>query len=392
MLKKLREYDYKKYDLGVLIASIILGAVGAFLLLKIPGVKNPDRASLKQLVGVFSGICLTIFISLFDYHFVAKFFIPLYLLNFVLLFLTKFTRFGIEVYGQKRWFGIENLIKFQPSELTKVIMIIVIAKLFDMMKERLNKLSTLVIIGIVMAVPTFLVLIQTDLSTSVVLFGSFIVMLFVSGYSIKILAVIFSVAVPTVYALFWYILQPDNLFIKYKILKTYHQNRILSLLNPTEYADLLYQQENAVEAMRSGGLLGKTFTGDESIRGTAYVPVVESDFIFTGIGEEFGFLGAALVIFLLSFIVFRFMLIAKRSNDLLGKIIASGAASILMLQTFINIGVVSMILPNTGIPLPFVSNGLSSVVGCYSMMGLVLNISINSNKKQLQDKNLFLID
>jgi rod shape determining protein RodA len=151
----------------------------------------------------------------------------------------------------------------------------------------------------------------------------------------------------------------------------------------------LYQQENAVEAMSSGGLMGKTLTGDTGVRGTAYVPVVESDFIFTGIGEEFGFLGAAIVILLFTFLVFRIMLIAKRATDIMGKVIATGAAAIIMLQTFINIGVVSMILPNTGIPLPFVSNGLSSVVGCYSMLGLVLNIAINTGKKQVPEKILF---
>ena len=133
--------------------------------------------------------------------------------------------------------------------------------------------------------------------------------------------------------------------------------------------------------------MGKSFTGDTGVRGTAYVPVVESDFIFTGIGEEFGFIGAAFVILLLSFLVFRIMLVARRSRDLMGKIIATGTAAIIMFQTFINIGVVSMILPNTGIPLPFVSSGLSSVVGCYSLLGLVLNIAINTGKSKKANKD-----
>lgn len=391
MFKKLQEYDFKKFDLGLLITAILLGSLGAFLLLKIPGVINPEASSLKQLKGIFCGVCLAIFVSMFDYHFVAKFFVPLYLINFVFLFLVKFTKFGIDVYGAKRWLGIEEVFSFQPSELTKVIMLIVIAKLFDLLKERLHKFSTLIIVGIVMAIPTFLVLIQTDLSTAIVLFGSFVVMVFASGYSMKILGVVTVVAVPVVYALFWYILQPNNLLIEYKIMKLYQQNRILSLLHPdnAEYSDLLYQQENAVEAISSGGLLGKTLTGDTGLRGTAFVPVVESDFIFTGIGEEFGFLGAAVVILLFTFLVFRIMLIARRSTDIMGKVIATGAAAILMFQTFINIGVVSMILPNTGIPLPFVSSGLSSVVGCYSMLGLVLNIAINTGKKKVPQKSLF---
>jgi len=389
MFKKLQEYDFRKFDLGMLIATIILGAIGAFLLRVIPGVTNPESAYLKQLLGVFFGVCLAIFVALFDYHFVAKFFVPLYMINLVFLLMVKFTKFGMGVYGTKRWLGIENVFSFQPSELTKVIMIIVMAKMFDLLKERLHKFSTLIIVGIIMGIPTFLVLIQTDLSTAIVLFGSFIVMVFASGYSIKILAVLTAVAVPTVYGLFWYILQPDNLLIEYEIMKPYQQDRILSLINPEDYPELLYQQENAVEAMSSGGLMGKTLTGDTGVRGTAYVPVVESDFIFTGIGEEFGFIGSAVVIIIFAFLVFRIMLVAKRATDIMGKVIATGAAAIIMLQTFINIGVVSMLLPNTGIPLPFVSNGLSSVVGCYSMLGLVLNIAINTGKKRVSEKKLF---
>jgi len=391
MFKKLREYDFRKFDIGLLFVTILLGVSGAYLLRIIPGVKNAEAASLKQLFGVFFGVCLAIFVAMFDYHFVAKFFVPLYFFNLALLLMVKFTKFGISVYGAKRWFGIEDVFQFQPSELTKVIMIVVIAKLFDLFKERLHKFSTLVIIGIVMAVPTFLVLIQTDLSTAIVLFACFVVMVFASGFSMKILSVVVAVAVPCGYGLFWYILQPDNLLIKYKIMRNDQQKRILSVLHPenAEYSDLLYQQENAVEAISSGGLLGKTFTGDTGVRGTAYVPVVESDFIFTGIGEEFGFIGSAAVILLITFIVFRIMLVARRATDIMGKVIATGAAAIFMVQSFINIGVVSMILPNTGIPLPFVSNGLSSVVGCYSMLGLVLNIAINTGQKKVKEKKLF---
>lgn len=390
MFKKLREYDFRKFDLGLLIMAILLGVIGAFVLRLLPSdLSSAETMYVKQLLGVFGGVCLAIGISLFDYHFVAKFFVPLYFLNLAMLLMVKFTKFGKAVYGAKRWLGMEGLGYFQPSEVTKVIMLVVIAKLFELLKNRLHKFSTLVLTSIVMGIPTFLVLIQTDLSTALVLFGSFIVMLFVSGYSIKILGILFTVLVPTVCGLFWYILQPDNLLIEYKILKPYQQDRILSLLNPDDYPELMYQQQNAIEAMSSGGLLGKTFTGDTGVRGTTYVPVVESDFIFTGIGEEFGFVGAAFVILLLTFLVFRIMLIAKRAEDIMGKVIAAGAASILMLQTFINIGVVSMILPNTGIPLPFVSSGLSSVVGCYSMLGLVLNISINTGKKTVSETELF---
>ncbi len=370
MRNKLSEYNFKKLDLLLLVTAISLGCIGAVVLNLIPGVK--EDMSVKQMLGVFFGFCLAIFVSLFDYHFVAKFYIVLYLLNLAMLILVKFTSFGISVYGAKRWLGIENVFSFQPSELTKIIMIIVMAKFFDLFKERLHKFSTLILAAIIMGIPTVLILIQTDLSTSIVLVACFAIMVFASGYSLKILGVLVAIFIPSFSVLFWYVQQPTQ-----KLLKPYQQERILSLLNPEAYPDLIYQQKNAVEAISSGGLLGKTFIGDTGIRGTAYVPVIESDFIFTAIGEEFGFVGTAIVILLLAFISFRIMLIGSKSYDIMGKIIASGVASIIILQTFVNIGVVSMILPNTGIPLPFVSSGLSSVVGCYSMLGVVLNISIN---------------
>ena len=373
MRNKLSEYNFKNFDLSLLVSAILLGIIGAIVLHLIPGVA--ENMPLKQILGVFFGFCLAIFVSLFDYHFVAKFYIILYILNLAMLILVKFTKFGISVDGAKRWLGIEDVFSFQPSELTKIIMIIVMAKFFDLFKERLHKFSTLILAGIIMGIPTFLIAIQTDLSTSIVLVVCFAVMVFASGYSLKILGILIVIFVPSFSVLFWYVQQPTQ-----KLLKPYQQDRILSLLNPEAYPDLIYQQKNAVEAISSGGLLGKAFTEDTGIRGTAYVPVIESDFIFTAIGEEFGFVGAMIVILLLTFIAFRIMLIGSNSCDMIGKIISVGAASIIIAQAFVNIGVVSMILPNTGIPLPFVSSGLSSVVGCYSMLGVVLNISINQKK------------
>lgn len=373
MMNKLREYNFKKYDLGILMLAILLGVIGSYMLKVMPGLS--ERFYLKQLFGIALGIGLAIFVSLFDYHFVAKFYILLYLFNLGLLFLVKFTSYGISKYGAKRWFGIEDLFEFQPSELTKVIMIIVMAKYFDLLKNKLNKLYTIIGAAAIMAVPTFLVLIQTDLSTSIVLLVCFVVMVFVSGYSLKILLCLASIGIPLVFGLFWYIQQPGQV-----LLTENQQNRVLSILNPEAYPDLIYQQANAVKAMKSGGLMGKLFTGDTGVRGTNYVPVKESDFIFTGIGEELGFVGSTLIILAIMILVFRILMIASRASDMMGRMIAAGGAAIFMVQSFINIGVVSMILPNTGIPLPFVSSGLSSVVGSYAILGMVLNISINSNK------------
>ena len=138
MIKKLRQYNFKNYKVSILVIAIILGVIGAFMLRVIPGVIDPERAYLKQLGGIAFGVALAIFVSMFDYHFVAKFYIIMYLFNLGLLVLVKWSRFGIDVYGAKRWLGIENVGSFQPSELTKVIMIVVMAKFFEIFKERLQ--------------------------------------------------------------------------------------------------------------------------------------------------------------------------------------------------------------------------------------------------------------
>lgn len=370
MLNRIKKYHFKKLDFLILVATSMLGLIGSFTLKIMPGVS--DSLSHKQIIGIFLGIFTALFVALFDYRFVCKFYIPMYIFNFVLLILVKYTRFGIVQYGAKRWLGIKDVFSFQPSELTKVILVIFVAKMFDMMKDRLKKFSTFLFIGILTAVPVYLVLIQTDLSTSIVLFVCFCIIVIASGYSWKILLFIVAVFVPIVKLLFWYIQQPGQV-----LLSTKQQGRVLSFLNPEAYPDLIYQQNNALKAIKSGGLFGKYFTDSTAQRGSTFVPVRATDFIYTGICEEFGFIGALVVIALITFIVIRMMLIAKKTSDVLAKMIISGVASIIMVQSFINIGVVSSILPNTGIPLPFVSTGLSSVLSNYIMVGLVLNISIN---------------
>ena len=142
------------------------------------------------------------------------------------------------------------------------------------------------------------------------------------------------------------------------------------------YPELTYQQDNAAAAIRSGGTIGKMLSGDTGIRGTTYVPVKESDFIFTAVAEEFGFIGSVAVIVLYLIIILLIIRIARRARDYLGMMIAIGAGALIAFQVFINIGVVTSLLPNTGIALPFMSSGLSSLLMNLVLVGILLNISI----------------
>ena len=252
-------------------------------------------------------------------------------------------------------------------------MIICLAKLYDLFKNKMDKFYVFILAVFVFAPPLGLIMLQPDLSTSIVLCVMFAMMLFSSGFNIKYIIAMLVIVVPLGIFGFWYVQQPDPMFIT-----SNQQLRILAWLHPEQYPDEMYQQLNSLKAIGSGGLLGKTLTGDTGPRGTVYVAVRESDFIFTGICEEFGFLGALVVIALFAVLTFRMIKIAINAKDLMGRLIATGCVTIFLSQAFVNMSVATLIFPNTGISLPFVSNGLSSAVSSYFMLGMVENIAINT--------------
>ena len=163
----------------------------------------------------------------------------------------------------------------------------------------------------------------------------------------------------------------------------YQKNRILAFINPEEYAsDEAYQQLNSVTAIASGMLDGKGYKNNEitSVVNGNFVSQPQTDFIFAVIGEEFGFKGCFLVIVLIMGIALECISIGRHSTDLAGKIIASGMGGLVAFQGFINMGVATFILPNTGLPLPFVSYGLTSLLSLFIGMGFVLNVRLHSNR------------
>lgn len=367
----LKQYDYKRYSITLIIVVLILGSVGAFLIKQVQ--TDAENLFLKQVLGLVAGIVGVIVLSLIDYHFIAKFYVVLYVINLILLVLVRLI--GVEFNHAKRWLDL-GFTTIQPSEFSKIIMILFMAKVFSMVRQKLNTFFVIVFSIIVMAIPTFLILIQTNLSTSLVLMFIFIMMIFAAGLSWKIIAPVLVLGIPIFMGLFWYIQQDYQV-----ILKPYQQQRILSILNPEEHEASMFQQENSVEAIGSGQLYGKLLSDDTSeVRNYKYVPISESDFIFSVAGEEFGFLGSCIIIALFGFIIYKCLMTAKQAPDYMGMLIAVGMASMFMFQVFVNIGVATQILPNTGIPLPFVSYGLSSMMSGMLAIGIILNIRLQPKK------------
>lgn len=392
---KFKEYKYKSFSWLLLFTVYIIGGIGIYLISILQD--STENLYQKQLMGYGIGLFVLLFISLIDYHFIGKMFIPLYLVGVGLLLVCKYSNsypiYGWKHYTARRWIkiggdpsaGINNTgFEFQPSEITKIAMIIVLAKFFDICRKQIKKIWVLIVSAVIVAIPVFFIFDQPDLSTSIVMLLVYAAMVFVSGVPYKFIVPIIAVTVPSAIGLLWYVQQDFQL-----LLDDYQQKRILSLLYPDEYPELIYQQANAGTAIQSGGLLGKTLTGDTSFRGTNYVPVKESDFIFTAVGEEFGFLGSCLVILLYFILILVIIRIARRAKDNLGMLIALGIGALLTFQVFINIGVVTSLLPNTGIPLPYMSSGLSSLLVNLMMIGILLNISMQPKETVTKEDNDF---
>ncbi|MGP1611886.1 MAG: FtsW/RodA/SpoVE family cell cycle protein [Catonella sp.] len=373
---KNKKYDFKNFSVSIVIAVLLLCSIGVYCLYKAGDISMAKR----QLIGIALGLFVIFVGVMIDYHFICKFVILYYFIAIMLLVMVRFTSYGVDHdTGAFRWLRISSM-EVQPSELVKIILILVLSVLFTKVQSKLNRWGIFLLSGIVMMIPTSLILIQTDLSSSMVCMFIFAMMIFMAGLSLKIIGITLAVSVPIGAGLFWYVIQPGQ-----KLLTNEQQKRILSFLDPEKYAlTVQYQQIHSVNAIASGKVLGKTLLGDVSdFRLYNKVYVNESDFIFSVVAEELGFIGCVLVISLFAFIVFKCILIAKKTNDFTGKMIAIGVSAMLVFQSFVNISVNTALLPNTGLPLPFMSYGLSSLLSNFLGIALVLNVGVQKAKHSL---------
>lgn len=367
-----RQYDYRRFDYFLLILMISLVIFGIIV---IGSARTESVFITKQIIGLVVGIIVLLIVSFIDYHTLGNFYWAIYFINIVMLLLVLFL--GEESKGATRWISI-GFLTIQPSEFNKIFMTVFMAKFFDKNQDRINSpYFWIQIIGLV-SVPMFLIKEQPDLSTSLVLIFILIFMLFIAGLNYKYIFISFAVIAPMLYFFIQYIQQPTQ-----KLLKSYQRNRILSFIDPSKYTNsLAYQQQNSVLALGSGQLHGKgLYNGTvTTVKNANFILEPQTDFIFSIIGEELGFIGCSIVLFVLFLIIIKLILIAKDSKDLFGTLIITGMVAIITFQTFINVGVAIFIVPNTGIPLPFVSYGLSSLLSLMIGIGIVLNISMQRKR------------
>lgn len=313
------------------------------------------------LIGlVIGGVSLRV-----DYRKLYRLVPALYVINAILLLVVKFA--GASALGAQRWIQVGPF-TLQPSEFAKLIMIICLARLLSNNKKGYRTWKSLLPVAGVMALPTLLIFIQPDLGTSLVFAAITFGMLYLCGLRMRLVKqalIAFVVAFP----LIWFF-----------VLHSYQKMRIMVLFNPdVDPFGSGYHVIQSKISIGSGGFLGQgLFSGTQSQ--LDFLPENHTDFIFSVIGEELGFVGAIFVLFLYFILLYRTIMISRSSGDAFGSLLACGIFSMWLFQIFINVGMTLGIMPVTGIPLPFMSYGGSALLMNLFCVGILLNIYLRRKK------------
>ena len=371
-IKFRKPYKLKNYRFGLVALVLVLSIIGILVV----GSANESYQS-KQILGVVIGLVVMAIVSLIDYVWIANFYWILYGMSVFMLAIVLIPGIGVYVNGARRWINL-GFTNFQPSELAKILLIIFFAKFIMKHEEDLSEKQTILKAVILIAIPLALIYKEPNLSTTICTATLFCFLMYVGGLSYRFIGTVLLITVPVAVIFLSIVVQPNQ-----KLLDNYQQKRILAWLEPEKYAsDEAYQQINSVMAIGSGQLTGKGLNNNTttSVKNGNFILEPQTDFIFAIVGEELGFLGCCLIIALLLLIVIDCILIGTHAQDTAGKVICCGVGSLIGIQTFINVAVATRIFPNTGIPLPFVSYGLTSLVSLYFGIGLVLNIGLQPKK------------
>lgn len=362
-----------KLDWTMVVSVLLLLVIGLMVLFTIS--TNPENQEgawqisnfYRQLIAVFLGLSAMFFLAFYDYRIFNSLSTKLYFSMLLLLALVAF--FGTTVRGTTGWidFGFFN---FQPVEVAKIVMIVFLASFLSKKRTELSIPVRIISSIVLVAIPVFLILRQPDLGSSLIIIGTWIAMLLFSGIGNRNIFIL-AVSGIILLAVSWFFLE------------SYQVERLTNFINP--YNDPKGSGYNVIQSMvavGSGGMWGKGL-GHGSQSQLNFLPEKHTDFIFAVISEELGFFGAFLVIALFLIIFFRIRETAKLSRDNFGYLICVGFLTTLFLQTFVNIGMNVGMAPVTGLPLPLLSYGGSSVIMTLSGFGIILNI--NRRKMKVLD-------
>jgi rod shape determining protein RodA len=363
---------WRSFDLQLATYAGLLVAIGLVMAYtnSVENGSTPLEAGTTFTRGLmWAGIAGVVFVfaTAFDYRWLKTLSWPVYLLQLGLLVVTLAIGDGIG--NSARWITLGPL-TFQFSELAKVLMIIVLANYLASRHHRLDSLRTVLGACVLVAPPWVLVMLQPDLGTSLVFVGILAGMLWMSGASMKWLAALAGAVIAMVPIAWTY------------ILRDYQKERLTSFLNPTpDISDSGYQLYQSQIAVGSGGWFGRGLTNGTQAQGD-FLPVQTTDFVFSVLAEELGFFGAMVLFVLFALLLWRVIVAAWRSRDPFGTLFASGIASMVLFQLFVNVGMVMGIMPITGIPLPFVTHGGASLVSIAIGLGVLQSINIRQTRAE----------
>ncbi|MBO4327436.1 MAG: rod shape-determining protein RodA [Clostridia bacterium] len=358
-----------EFDYFLLVIALAITVIGMIFLGSAMGNMYADggRSAMRsQIAGLVIGVIAAIVLAFFDYNLLKKITWPFYAVN-VLIMLTVFTPLGIEDYGSRSWIGIGSF-TYQPSELMKLAMVLVIAVELEKAQEQGFGLRQVLIISGAFILPLGLIVLQKDIGQAMVLTFSFLMVLFVGK------------------AKFWYILSVIALgaatvpFLWKFYFNETRRARLFAFLDPEKYPDYSLQLVRSETAIGSGGLTGQGL-GRGAMNGGKKILVKMSDSIFAVIGEEGGFIIAALIIILFGVLLMRMCYISSRARDMYGKCVAAGILAMFLFNIFENIGMNLGIMPITGLPLPFISKGGSAMITNYICIGLLLSVSLRRRRE-----------
>ncbi len=367
----LKQYKLRNYHFQLVISILVLNIIGILI---IGSAKHSVQK--MQILGCIIGMVAMVIVSLMDYSFILRF-TWLYYIGIIVLLGLVMTGIGDSAGGAQRWIDFGGF-RFQPSELAKIVLILFFARFFSKHAENLNTVKTIGLSFVLIGIPLLLIVKQPDTSTSIAIALIFISLLFIAGLSYKIVLTVLGICIPTGLIGITVILRMAQSSEDYRF------GRIMAWLYPQDprWSDIAAQQQNSIMAIGSGQLWGKGLNNSAatSMKNANYIIEPQTDFIFAVAGEELGFIGTMVIVFLLLFIVIECILIARKAKDLAGRLICCGMAALIGFQSIFNIFVATGLMPNTGIPLPFVSYGLTSLLSLYLGMGFVLNVGLQPKK------------
>ena len=365
---------WRDLDWILLIAAFALSLMGSLLVWSasradLASESDPQSYLKRHLINIGVALVLGFIASRINYRLLRAYTPVVYVVSMILLLVPFVPGLGVTIAGARAWIDVPLGLTIQPSEFAKITVILMMAALLSERRDREEEPSAqdVLLALVVAAIPTAIILVQNDTGTVLILAAVSLSIVAVSGVPTRWLVGLIGAAILGVLA-----------SIQLGLLQEYQVDRLTSFINPDDDVSAsAYNANQARIAIGGGGLDGYGLFEGPQTQGN-FVPVNESDFIFTVAGEELGFLGSALLIVLMAVILWRAVLIAWKADDLYGRLVATGVAAWLAFQMFENIGMTLGIMPITGIPLPFVSAGGTSMMATWIALGLLQTVRLHS--------------